>query len=79
MKMIEEASAATSAVLEKVEVAHAALRHFEGRIVNGAGVFGDPSMRRTDIAAAKAALDAALEIMSQTSWPTKQDYEAEDC
>lgn len=76
--MIEQASNATDAVLEKVQTAQKALSLFDGRIINGAGVLDDPSRRRADLIEARAALDAALDIMRSTTWPRKQDYTEHD-
>lgn len=78
MTVIAQASQATDAVLEKVHAAQQALNLFNGRIVNGAGVLGDPSRRHADLVEAKAALDAALEIMRTTNWPREQDYAEHD-
>lgn len=78
MTVIAQASQATDAVLEKVHAAQQALSLFNSRIVNGAGVLGDPSRRRADLIEAIAALDAALEIMQTTTWPREQDYAEHD-
>lgn len=75
MQTIEKASAATDDVLAHVETAQVALRGFNGRIINGAGVLADPSQRLADLRAAKEAIDAALNAMAETSWPKEQDYD----
>ncbi len=77
MSKIAEAAAATDAVQREVGRALERLNSgFNGRIVNGYGVYSDPSRQRTDLRAALEALTAALAVIDRTSWPTPRDYES---
>ncbi len=46
--------------------------------VNGAGVLSDPSMTRSRLGEAKAAIDRALAAMRSCGWPTDADYDEEE-
>ncbi|GAA3102085.1 hypothetical protein GCM10010520_54030 [Rhizobium viscosum] len=46
---------------------------FNGRIVNGYGIYSDPSDR--DLLEARKAIDAALLDMTATKWPTEAEYD----
>ena len=70
---IRHAAAATDVVLEGCNRALGAL---QGPLwTNGAGVLTDPSMVRSNLHRAKAAIDMALDAMnSLDGWPREQDY-----
>ncbi|TQN59184.1 hypothetical protein FLX27_23725 [Agrobacterium tumefaciens] len=79
MASIEEAAAATSTIQEHVSSALEQLQGgFNGRIVNGFGVYADPSNRRYDRIEARKAIDAALTVMKETKWPTESEYDAHE-
>ncbi len=48
---------------------------FNGRIVNGYGVYTDVSTRKYDLAIALDELKKALTLMDTTAWPTNTDYD----
>lgn len=75
MGKIDFAAAATDRVLDMIGKARAMLDMFEGRILNGHGVFSDPSQLRSALGQATKSLSEASEVMTATSWPTRQDYE----
>jgi hypothetical protein len=71
---IRQAAAATDVVLEGRTHALQALQ--APAWTNGAGVLSDPSMVRSNLHRAKAAIDRALDAMnSLDGWPREQDYE----
>jgi hypothetical protein len=71
---ISKAEAATDRVLSLVCTALEQLHRFEGRIVNGHGVFSDPSQKRQSLRAASRAIEEALAEMDKAQWPTPTDY-----
>lgn len=75
MKTIETAGHATEEISKRVQEALERLSHCQGRVINGFGVFSDPSCRRADLLSAKRAIDAALEVANDTKWPKQTDYE----
>lgn len=79
MSTIEKAAAATDAIQDHVGTALEALQDgFNGRIVNGYGIYTDPSSRHIDLLNARKAIDAALSVMNATKWPTNADYDLEE-
>ena len=71
---IRRAAAVTDVVLEGCNTALQALQ--APRWTDGAGVLSDPSMVRSNLHRAKAAIDMALNAMnSLDGWPEEQDYE----
>jgi hypothetical protein len=71
---IRHAAAATDVVLEGHNRALQALQ--APLVYNAAGVLADPSMVRSNLHRAKAAIDMALCAMdSLGGWPREQDYE----
>ncbi|NSZ61137.1 hypothetical protein FY133_24205 (plasmid) [Agrobacterium tumefaciens] len=79
MASIEEAAAATNSILEHVSSALERLQGgFNGRIVNGFGIYADPSNRHYDLIEARKAIDAALAVMKATKWPTEAEYDAHE-
>lgn len=67
---ISKAAAATDAVQERVARAMERLdQDFSGRIVDGHGVYADPSRQRHALSAVIAELTAARDMMNATSWP----------
>lgn len=72
---IAKAADSTDEVQEHVGKALSILQPgFNGRIVNGWGIYSDVSNRTRDLAAAIEELQKALEVMRITAWPTKADY-----
>jgi hypothetical protein len=68
------AAAATDVVLEGHNRALQALQ--APLWTNGAGVLADPSMVRSNLHRAKAAIDMALDAMNNLDgWPQERDYE----
>ncbi|MGF9566831.1 hypothetical protein AAIH70_25305 [Neorhizobium sp. BT27B] len=51
---------------------------FNGRVVNGFGVYVDSSSRYNDLNTALVAIKAAVEIMRETDWPTDAEFGAVD-
>ncbi|TCQ95453.1 hypothetical protein [Neorhizobium sp. JUb45] len=51
---------------------------FNGRVVNGFGVYADSSSRHNDLNTALVAIKAAMEIMRETDWPTEAEFGAVD-
>lgn len=79
MSKIINAASATDTIQDHVGVALDRLQHgFNGRIVNGFGVYADPSMRRNDLVEAQKAIEAALKVMRETAWPSNAEYDAEE-
>lgn len=73
---IERAADATNVVQENVGSALRILNdNFNGRIVNGFGVYLDPSNQRHHLRAAIEALTKAQAAMDATTWPTAVQYE----
>ncbi|MGP2494391.1 MULTISPECIES: hypothetical protein [Hyphomicrobiales] len=79
MSSITKAANATDQIQDHVSVAIDRLQHgFNGRIVNGYGIYSDPSMRRSDLVEAQKAIEAALSVMRSTDWPSNAEYDALD-
>ena len=73
---INELSKRTDTICEAASDAASILRRFEGRCVNGWGIFSDPSLRYSDLYDAKQKIEAALKLFTETQWPrTDDDYE----
>jgi hypothetical protein len=71
---IRHAAAATDVILEGCNRALQALQ--APLRTNDAGVLSDPSMVRSNLHRAKAAIDMALDAMnSLDGWPQERDYE----
>jgi hypothetical protein len=51
---------------------------FNGRVVNGFGVYADRSSRYNDLNAALVAIRAAMDLMRETEWPTDADLRTAD-
>jgi hypothetical protein len=70
---VRHAAAATDTILEGRARALNALQAPAG--TNGAGDLSDPSMERSNLHRAKAAIDQALDAMNSLSdWPQERDY-----
>lgn len=79
MSNITKAADATDQIQDQVGIALDRLQGgFNGRIVNGYGIYSDPSMRRSDLVEAQKAIEAALSVMRSTHWPTNAEYDALD-
>lgn len=79
MSNITKAADATDQIQDHVGVAIDRLQlGFNGRIVNGYGIYSDPSMRRSDLIEAQKAVEAALSVMRSTAWPSNAEYDALD-
>lgn len=79
MSNITKAANATDQIQDYVGVALDRLQGgFNGRIVNGYGIYSDPSMRRSDLVEAHKAIEAALSLMRSTDCPSKAEYDALD-
>lgn len=58
------------------EASNVLLNGKDGRIlVNFLGVFSEPWARESDLRIAKEKIDQALNLYSQTNWPSSQDYD----
>jgi hypothetical protein len=44
---------------------------------NGDGIFSDVSMRYADLIAAHTPIQSAIAILRRTTWPTRDDYDAQ--
>ena len=73
---LRKAESATGRICDLVADARVALVGFDGRIVNGHGIFTEAGYRRDNIITAIARLQAALDIIRHTSWPSAVDYDA---
>lgn len=79
MSNITKAAKAMDQIQDHVSVAIDRLqRGFNGRIVNGYGIYSDPSMRRSDLIEAQKAIEGALSIMRSIDWPSNAEYDALD-
>ncbi len=76
MSTIEKAAASTTTIQDHAGTAlEAPQSGFNGRIVNGYGIYVDPSGRRRDLLEARKAIDAALAVMEAAKWPTEAEYD----
>ena len=67
---IAKAAAATDGVQEHVARAIQRLEQdFNGRIIDGRGVYADPSRQRHALTSAITELTAALDLMKTSTWP----------
>jgi hypothetical protein len=74
---LNELSKRTDLVLNRAERASDELRRcFHGRIINGWGIYSDPSQVRSALQDALTHIQAALNTMRDTDWPSNQDYDA---
>ncbi|WP_046861875.1 hypothetical protein [Microvirga massiliensis] len=73
---IPAAQQATDAIREALGLAHEALDR--AVYVNGAGVLSDPSATSDDVRAALEQLERVQALLAATTWPTADDYDAED-
>ncbi|MBB3267691.1 hypothetical protein FHW79_005356 [Azospirillum sp. OGB3] len=65
-----KAAAATEKVQERMGRAIERLEQdFNGRIIDGRGVYADPSRQRHALSAVIAELTAARDLMNATTWP----------
>jgi hypothetical protein len=72
---IENAAEATGQIQLHVGAAIKILeRSFNGRIVNGWGIYVDPPMKQADLLAALKELTAAKALLMQTRWPDATAY-----
>lgn len=72
---INELSRRTDLVQERADRAAVCLRRGDGRVINGWGVFADPSQIRTALQEAMTHIQVALNTMRDTDWPrTDSDY-----
>lgn len=79
MASIEDAATATTIIQDLASSALETLQGgFVGRIVNGFGIYADPSSRRRDLIEARNAIDAALTVMNATKWPSNAEYDARE-
>lgn len=52
-----------------------AYRELEGSlVVNGAGIFRDPSSTHFRLKAARENINSALTLLEKADWPTSEDY-----
>ena len=72
---IARAEGATAEVQAQVRQAMDALGEFNGRVINGFGVYADVSRQRLKLIEARDSIAAALRVMSDTAWPTSTDYD----
>ena len=75
---IAKAESATTEVEAQVGQALRALDAFNGRTVNGFGVYTDVPRQHRKLIEARDSILAALKIMSGTAWPADADYDAAD-
>jgi hypothetical protein len=73
---ITAAATATDQVEAEITKALEDLNPFDGRIVNGFGIYADVYRQRAALAAAREAIERAERIMQKTVWPTDEDYDA---
>ncbi|WP_170419678.1 hypothetical protein [Ruegeria atlantica] len=76
MKIIEDAEKATVEIGQNIDLAVSELSQCNGRVVNGYGVYSDPSSRRANLLKAKRVIEAALMIDAETNWPKLADYDS---
>jgi hypothetical protein len=72
---IEKAAKATSEIQDLVGEALKLLKAFDGRIINGAGVYVDPMKQRNALRSARHTIETALALMIATTWPNDSDYD----
>lgn len=72
---IAKAESAPTEVQAHIGRALSALGGFNGRIINGFGVYADVSRQHLKLIEARDSIAAALKIMTDTSWPTDADYD----
>lgn len=51
---------------------------FNGRVVDGFGVYGDRTIRYDDLNTALGAIGAAMDLMRETGWPPGADLSTAD-
>lgn len=69
---LSKAAAATETVQERVaRVMDRLQQDFSGRIVNGHGVYADPSRQRQALSSVISELTAARDLMNATTWPAE--------
>lgn len=74
---ITAAAAVTTAVQDCVAKALTILNDgFEGRIINGYGIYREPGHRARDLRTVRALIEHAQALMEESRWPTNADYEA---
>lgn len=67
---ISRAAAATNEVQERVaRVMERLEQDFTGRLVDGHGVYADPSRQRQALSSVITELTAARDLMNATTWP----------
>lgn len=69
---------ATDTAQEKVGKALDRLDRFDGRIMNGYGIYSDPSEQRRALREAIRHLQEAEAAMAAVRWPTDADYDAHE-
>lgn len=78
-KMIEAAAQATDDIHDRVSAALDTLnRDFNGRIVNGYGIYSDSSRQYHALIEARKEIEAALALHNATRWPRNVDYDCID-
>lgn len=75
---IKTAAAATTEILHHLSDAYELLEKFFGRVVNGYGVFSDPSLKCTAIREIAKSVNAANDLAKSASWPSPSDYAEEE-
>ncbi len=75
---ISKAEQATDQIQAHVGTALHELGKFNGRIIDGHGTYVDISRQRQALSKAKTAIDAAMQTMLETPWPSERDYDAAD-
>lgn len=71
MADFKQCETATDAVLAKADHARALLGDIA---TNGAGILHNPRDAHRELRAARAAVDAAIAVVTGTVWPTADDY-----
>jgi hypothetical protein len=72
---IKQASDATDQIQHFVGIANNALAGFNGRIMNGWGIYADVSTQLQKLGTALDALRQASKVFAATNWPTNDDYD----
>lgn len=76
---VSKAAATTDKVQSLVGEALDSLQSgFNGRTVNGFGVYADGSSRYSDLNTALVAIRAAMNLLRETEWPTDADLRTAD-
>lgn len=72
---VAEAAGSTTQISQAVDLAEKALANCGGRSGNGYGIYSDPSRILQSLTSAASAIEKAIEIHSNTKWPSNSDYQ----